>query len=228
MTTDSSGAFQFLGVLPGKYIVGTIQSYGTRCTSIGPTTPTEPFIGSNCSVYPVRGTLPLQGPSTERTRVHATTFYPGTLEFTDAHIITIRAGQQVGGIDFTVEAFSTVRLSGILSDPTSGPVSSAVISLTRIGNKVGAITADLTQAVASTDKNGRFVVAGVPAGDYDLRAVSNPKVGVDKGPFYIRIRTVTPSLGASLRASGEFLPSDRFMRSLDLSRCGGPIYLTSA
>jgi len=183
--TDKSGAFQFVNVLPGKYVVGTIQSYGADCSSRDGGTGPSPQ-ASGCTVYPIRGTLVPQT-LTGRTRLYATTFYPGSDDLTLASEITVRAGEQLAAIDFWLDALPTVGLSGAISEPTGAEsaviLPSAVISLTRLGNTTAGLARDLRHAVASTDRHGRFVIPGVPPGDYELRAVSYPRAGVDKSPF---------------------------------------------
>jgi hypothetical protein len=97
--------------------------------------------------------------------------------------LVVRAGDELTGIDLTLTATSTVRLSGLISEVGAAVASLADIFLTRIGNTSADIPEDLTHATTKSDRTGHFALYGVPRGDYELRILSYPKTGPNKGPF---------------------------------------------
>lgn len=113
------------------------------------------------------------GPSTSpanrdhRPREGAATFYPGTSAAAEAQAIQLDAGQELGGITFTVRPVRLARIRGTIhrSDGTPGR---SVRGSNAYGDALGTI---------SVERDGSFVVTEpVPPGRYDLFAVEDGEV----------------------------------------------------
>jgi len=111
------------------------------------------------------------------------TYFPGTSDGSAAQPITVSAGQTVNGIEFRLAVAPAFKVSGMVVDETGAPVPRAMVMLTpdmRTLPMVG------PPAQSSSDDQGRFVVAGVAAGSYTLRAVISVRLdaqGAGGGAF---------------------------------------------
>jgi hypothetical protein len=93
--------------------------------------------------------------------VHPTVFYGNTTSPSDARVITLTPGEDRTGIDLTLSLVAGQRVSGTLYGPT-GPAGGHGLRLMP------------PAGYATTDANGRFVLLGIPAGTYALRAYRVP------------------------------------------------------
>jgi hypothetical protein len=94
-------------------------------------------------------------------RIVAPTFYGGAGPG-GAQPIRVRAGEERRGIDVRVAAVAVARVAGTLLED-GAPVGMARVRLT-------AGDSEIDVATATSDQTGRFVMMGVPAGVYTLRA----------------------------------------------------------
>jgi hypothetical protein len=90
------------------------------------------------------------------------TFYPGAIKQAAASTITIGAGDIVDNLVFTVQSVPAFSISGIVVDENGKPVGGAWVYF---------YGPDLPwRGTAETQKDGRFVLGDVPAGNYRVSA----------------------------------------------------------
>jgi hypothetical protein len=106
------------------------------------------------------------------TLVYPATYYPTAPSPGQAALVTLRSGEERGGIDLQVRPVRGVRVSGTLSGP-DGPLAATGIRLLLRGAD-DAIEPRAT-AATMTDSSGGFTFAAVPAGQYLLSVVRLPR-----------------------------------------------------
>lgn len=112
------------------------------------------------------------GPSTNgRMFVFPTQYYPASLTTTQALAIVVAPGEAHSGVDLQLKLVPTSRLSGIVRGP-DGPLS-LTLSLLPVGEE-GSAGIAIEAALSTSDALGRFTFLGVPAGQYELRAMKTP------------------------------------------------------
>ena len=112
-TTDDRGEYRMFWLPPGDYVVLADP-------------PSYPYLsnpGSAPATAGPRGGAPPQGPMS--TPQFMRTFYPRSLTTTDAVIIAVKSGDQLSGMDITVQKATTYKISGdIHAAPYTGTVAS--------------------------------------------------------------------------------------------------------
>lgn len=174
-TTNNHGAYHFTGVPPGKYVLGTNQSYRTICS------PSR--AGPSCVLAPREHSLkPVTTTQSARPRVYESVFYPDATELSDAETIWLHPGQNSHGMDLRVPLVEGVDIRGDI-DSTNGHLANVDVRVGRSGN-IGLETLDLAAALGTTDESGHFAVLGVPPGPQAI-LVEHRTVKV-QGPTLIR------------------------------------------
>ncbi len=157
--TNDAGIYRLYGLPPGDYYVGTMFSPGQS----GP-----------------------MGADNEEGFVYAPTFYPGTASVTDAARLTVKVGQERGGVDFTLMSSRTASISGTAFNSRGLPALGASIMLGQtITSGAGAMTMRMMSASSagstSVQADGSFKITGVAPGEYDLTlSVTNPETGEEE------------------------------------------------
>jgi protocatechuate 3,4-dioxygenase beta subunit len=100
---------------------------------------------------------------------YAATYYPGTAIQDEAQRISVSAGQETNGIDFTLVTTRTVRVSGTAFRSDGRPMSNANVILFSRAAMEGGTTAPVG---GGTDSAGNFTIPGVAPGEYVLNARS--------------------------------------------------------
>jgi hypothetical protein len=117
-------------------------------------------------------------------RGYVSSYYPGTNELPLARPVVVDAGAEVSGLDIVLSPVRTATVSGVVLDPTGRPFAGTVSLTTSARSGVPALNARSAQ----TDAAGRFVLRGVPPGDYVLKA---PVQGGSSPLFAMQYVTVT-------------------------------------
>jgi Carboxypeptidase regulatory-like domain len=221
--TAEDGAYRFLQIPPGKYVLGTIQAYQTTCDSAA--------VASSCRQRPRDDSLkPVTLPNGD-TRVYESTFFPGVNTIAQAEVIWLHSGDARSAVDFSAPLISGVRLGGIVRS-TNGPLQNVLVRARRADNISLPQTISIADATTATDKDGRFTLLGVAAGDYIVRAEYSASErtrgpAIVAGPFgpvgtlsgrIAPISESNPLLEASLRLSVGSVD----ISTLDLSLAPAP------
>lgn len=147
--TNDRGEYRVHGLAPGAYYVA-VELEGDRT---GPNVDDQPRLDNYGKEVPV--------PS------YTTTFYPGSLNLRDANPVRVREGDDLTGIDMYLRPVERVSLSGRVTNGISGEVlTNAAITLERLdAGNIGTLAA---QADAKFDRDGRFHIAHVAPGSYQM------------------------------------------------------------
>jgi len=112
--------------------------------------------------------IPPPPTSTGRMEMYKTTFYPSATTADAATAITVTSGDERAGVNVTLRPLPVVRLSGRMVMPDGTPPGPRGLRL--IGDSAKNVgDAGFEAASGMTDANGRFLLLGVPAGDYVLK-----------------------------------------------------------
>ena len=197
--TDDRGMFR-IPLVPGDYVVAVPSTQTSIPTEVmdtffgGAATVThrdtlskemraiDAAIVPPGSQYAMRAgavTMPLPpGTATPSSRpsggmtVYPTTFHPAAPVAAQAAVITVRSGDERGGIDIQLQPARTVRISGTLAAP-DGMASHVGIRLLPMGSD--ALVDEIETATAMSDATGAFSFLGVPPGQYVLSVVRVPR-----------------------------------------------------
>lgn len=117
------------------------------------------------------------GPGTQvsSTRIPASTFFPGTADVSAAQPMTVNAGETVSDVTMHLVTVPAFQVSGSVVDESGAPVEETMVMLT--GNSQGIAT--LMPLMTPSDARGMFVIGGVPAGSFTLKAVTDGSFVVD-------------------------------------------------
>jgi protocatechuate 3,4-dioxygenase beta subunit len=138
----------------------TAEDGSYRMTDVGP------------GDYYVRAYVGRGGPEAGGGVAYVSTFYPGVPVMAEGQPLRIYAGQELLDIEFALAVVRKFVVSGVLADPTGGPVAGLVVRL----HSMGATGIDATTATA--DGRGRFSFRDIVSGSYFV-SVSVPR---GKGP----------------------------------------------
>lgn len=164
-------------VPPGKYVLGTVQSYQTTCTAVVSIS-TCALRGRDRTLAPVR--------EADDTKVYRTTFYRDVPQLSEAETIWVHPGESLTGMDMTVPLTGGVRVSGTVQS-TDGPLPDILVRAKQLGNVGISQAISIADATALTDKEGRFMFRLLPSGHYSLyaehRAIVRQLPIIVAGPF---------------------------------------------
>lgn len=207
--SDERGHFRISNLQPGTYVVGiraTLHTISVATDDSYHAAVTSGTTGAMMLEWRATGALGIQGygvtvggwklyswgsmiplPAADgRILRYPDTFYPGAASASDATAITLAAGEDRSGVDFTVPLVPSVRVSGVLHGP-EGPAANHGVRLVPAGVMEPANEAP--DGYATTDAAGRFAFLGVAPGSYVVEAYRVQPVG----PFF---RPAPPAAGA--------------------------------
>jgi hypothetical protein len=114
-----------------------------------------------------RGRAAVLAAGSDHVRVYPPTFHPAALVPAQAATVTVSGGAERAGIDIALAPFPAARVTGTLLG-RDGPAAMTNVRLVPAGTD--GMPPDLVAPTSVTDAAGAFVFAGVPAGQYRLRA----------------------------------------------------------
>ena len=179
---DDRGAYRIYGLAPGEYYIAVNNSFGLMSQGRGLL-----HLTSDVDVQEAQRAVQA-GPGTpiadvpQRAVSVAPVFYPGTGVVAQATPVTLRAGEERSGIDFTVQYIGSGRVSGTVQGP-EGPASTGARAYLVTNNPsmpdlgIGGLRS------SNVDSQGRFDFPDVTPGQYLLAAhVSIPSgTGAQRG-----------------------------------------------
>jgi len=153
--TDDRGEYRVYWVTPGRYYLAVRSSApGRSVTVLGAGSPNEIV-----------------------ERGYPTTYYPGTLEISQASAVEVQPGVEMDGIDVSVPEQDLFHVRGrILDSNTRLPARTASVSIVRRSSVTSPV--GLTSLTPSYNPaNGTFDLRGVPPGSYWVRATISSSSG---------------------------------------------------
>src|SRR5438552_10411133 len=150
--TDDRGAYRFYWVTPGRYYVSAGRGNG---------------------LYENSG---FHNPNEVDARPYPTTYYPGTLDPSNAQAVEVLPGEELNGIEFVLPQQESHRIRGRVVDPTTGKPPRNVELRMRPRQSVGPSTVPNANSNYNP-VNGTFEFRGVVPGSYWISAI--PQADLD-------------------------------------------------
>jgi hypothetical protein len=232
--TDDRGAYRIAQLMPGDYLVAapnrqtsiptevmdaffggrSAASDAERAELAGEMNRVGSAIvpaGSEYAMSVGDVTIPLPpGTATPTSRpggalmIYPTLFYPASSTSANATPITVRSGEERGGIDMQVQPARSVRVAGVLVAP-EGMASHVGVHLAPVGDSS---IDEIDTAATMSDRTGAFTFVGVPPGQYVLSVVRVPRPPRDPGdPNRITINAGSVSVATSAPRAPGPVPS---------------------
>ena len=150
--TDDRGIYRIYGLPAGEYLVAA-QSPARQA-----------------GLAPELRTLS-RGVVSDRSLVMAQAFHPGVTDVALASRLTLRAGEERGGIDLVLQYVPLATVSGVVAMPADSQP--PIVTLQRSNSVAGAAQGRSARA----DAEGRFTLAGIAPGEYTMFAIANATPG---------------------------------------------------
>ena len=217
--TDDRGVYRVPNLAPGDYICGTSVNPTTVPVSIAETSAAANDSGPLADVYrrmqnssatlsasgvrvgeliystgvsALRGPMPPPPDGTGRIVAYAPQYFGGATTTAQATVISIKAGEDRGGVDIHVKLVPTVRLSGKLVGPEGAVPYFGLSLLPASGNDIVSEGLALYSRTTS-DPSGQFTFLGIPGGEYVLKGRyyprpttgGNPAMALDEATLWV-------------------------------------------
>ena len=187
--TDDRGVYRIWGLAPGDYVVSaSVRSTPGELRTISEAEmqwaerQLQPGAGAISATTPGAATAP--PPS--QTVATAPVYYPGTTDSSTAGLVTVAAGEERTGVDFSVSYVATAKVEGTVLDAEGKPVQNAQLNIVPMVDP-NAMAGDPFIMMESmlfnrpTVTAGRFSASGVKPGRYTI-AVRGPAPGAAVQP----------------------------------------------
>lgn len=167
LNTDDRGVYRVYGLPPGDYIV----SASVRATpgDLRPTTTADVQWAQQITQPPAAAPgMPAAAvpPAAAQTVGYSSVYFPGTVDPSAASVVSLSAGEERTGINFSLQMVPTARIEGTVVDPDGRRVSAAQLTILP-KSVVGDVFLMLPRA---TVVDGRFVASGISPGTYVVTA----------------------------------------------------------
>jgi hypothetical protein len=206
--TDDRGVYRLPRLQPGDYVVGA----GSSQASVSALLAVEKEVIQNTGIWidppgsrsglrvdssVIRVTRPPAQVRPDGLYVYPPVFHPGGSVPDGAKAITVKAGDEISGIDLTLSPQRSLRVSGRAMGP-DGPLAHVPLHL------VPASQAEFTRDDEPfghgtlTDSAGRFMFLSVTPGSYQVRALKGPSLREEAG-----VILVSPDAGGGMVVAAE-------------------------
>jgi len=195
--TDDRGVYRLAGLTPGDYIIVAPQTQGTVpaalvdsvMQSMASGTPARSAIvdimaaaspgvfggnGVRVGEFLLSSSSGAWAVNDGRVFAYQTVFYPSAASLSQAVPVTVKSGEERGGVDLQLKLAPTARVSGAVTAGV-GPIGTVDVRLIPASNDDGAGELGFDTATASTRVDGTFTFLGVPPGQYFARVIRNPR-----------------------------------------------------
>jgi hypothetical protein len=200
--TDDRGVFRAGNLVPGEYVCGTGASQTTMPVSVIDATNAANAAGNlstsdvgramqssfgraddtgfRVGDFVVRQAVGGRGftappPAAEaRMLTYPTQYFAGSSSISQATRITLKSGEERGGVNLALRLVPAVRVSGTITAP-GGP--GAFLGVVLLPANADEIVSDNVAEAARTvsDASGRFTFLGIPTGQYVIKIRVNPR-----------------------------------------------------
>jgi len=182
--TDDRGEYRIYGLPPGDYLVAASPRLAGNA-EIRPVTEAEiqwatQQLQQTAATAGAPASTPSFGGSAEppppaQPLGYSPVYFPGTSDPAAAAMVTVAAGQERTGIDFSVTYVPTARIEGLVLDRDGAPATGAQINLVPVMDSDTFLTGspfmlDMILMGRPAVINGRFSMAGIRPGRYTLFA----------------------------------------------------------
>jgi hypothetical protein len=176
-TTDDRGAYRIFGLSAGDYFVsasarglGAMSAGDLRLTSDADVRDSQP---AGATPGDTRSSL------AGRSVALAPIYFPASTNVSQAAVVSLRPGEERGGVDFALPLVPTARIDGSVTLPEGGVPPGAEIHLIAVGATAAPGLPFDSYRTGHPAADGTFSFAGVPPGQYDLlarasRPITNP------------------------------------------------------
>ena len=175
--SDDRGYYRLFGLSPGDYIVtaSSNQAIGeqvtiemqaamekARASAATSGAPSNlPSVNNGVLTLSNGETIEMPAPVT-----FAPTYYPGTATPAGAVSITVRGGEERGGVDISLQQVQTANVSGTVTS-AAGPLPSSITLQMQSADEAGQ---GVSLPTARVGPDGRFSLRAVPPGQYLITA----------------------------------------------------------
>jgi protocatechuate 3,4-dioxygenase beta subunit len=195
-STDDRGRYRLFRLDPGDYLVLVPQSHATSPAAAAdsamqslmsgqmPEGGLGAFRDAGASFMDPRAVrvgewrlastnVQSPGATSGAMQAYRTVFYSSAMAATDATWVSLRSGEERGGVDFALQPVVTGRITGVVNGP-KGPVGGLPIRLVAASGRLAGDPAALDVATGQTQADGRFTLLAVPPGEYRVIARRDP------------------------------------------------------
>jgi hypothetical protein len=140
----------------------------------------------------------------QRSVTTAPVFYPGVHNVAQATPVTVRAGEERGGIDFVVPYVASAHVEGTVSGLDGTPTGNAMVTLVNADRDTLSFGFDSVRS-ARTDANGRFSFLEIRPGSYVISARSASPAGWAQADLDVQgddVRGLSLAMQAAFTVSG--------------------------
>jgi hypothetical protein len=181
---DERGIYRIYGLAPGEYLVSASsrQAFFDDARELRLTTDVdvqEALHEIRDSSSRATTATPAASLAPDRTVGFAPAYYPGTSMVSQAATLTLRAGEERSGIEFTVPLIPTTRVEGVVTSPDGPAPSATQVNLITIDRSPVQVIGLEGLRNTRVGVGGRFQFADVPPGQYTVAArvfVPGPRI----------------------------------------------------
>lgn len=190
-TTDDRGMYRIYGLAPGEYVVSATSSMRPNgdpraAADIHQITDADiqraqQLLRESGGAPAVPVAVPGGSPRTPgSTVIYAPVYYPAAVAAADATTIALGPHEERSGVDVHLRMVPTSRVEGVVSGPDGTPVPDVRILLMDPGPLPEGFLAMALRNTTS-DRQGRFVLPGIPPGRYTISASEFPGAAARAG-----------------------------------------------
>jgi hypothetical protein len=197
-TSDDRGEYRLAPLVPGDYVVAIPESTVTMPVAAvqsvmdtvlsgrgaglldfvasggPPPSPGGTRIGDNLLQVGGDPRAVPPPPSGGHASAYLTQYFPAASVPAQAALLTVKSGEEKGGINLQLRSVPTATVTGVVTGPT-GPLANALVTLTLAAVDDAALTSGFDTATTLTRADGTFTLLAVPAGQYSASIVKMPR-----------------------------------------------------
>jgi hypothetical protein len=213
-STDERGEFRIFGLEPGTYVVSAKPAVNGNGPMVGlsdaDVDAAFDAIRRGISGPPAPAATapaPVTSPAPPKPFDYAPVFFPGVAMVSQATPLTLTAGQEIAGLDFSLLRVATAIVEGEVTRPDGSPAGGASVQLAEIVPPGGFEPESARVLNATARPDGTFRIAQVTPGSYKLVAkapLQPPPAGAASqagAGGFVSVGNTTPSLWAQTELS---------------------------